>query len=60
MCHMFHIQTSVKQGDALLPLLFNLALEYVIRKVKKIRRNWYLMKHISSWFMLMIIYLVKI
>jgi hypothetical protein len=29
----FTIQNGLKQGDALLPLLFNFALEYVIRKV---------------------------
>jgi len=30
---MFPIGKDLKQGDALLPLLFNFALEYVIRKV---------------------------
>jgi hypothetical protein len=29
------IQNGLKQGDALSPLLFNLALEYVIRKVQE-------------------------
>jgi hypothetical protein len=29
----FPIQNGLKQGDALLPLLFNFALEYAIRKV---------------------------
>jgi hypothetical protein len=29
------IQNGLKQGDALLPLLFNFALEYTIRKVKE-------------------------
>jgi hypothetical protein len=28
----FHIQNGTKQGDALLALLFNFALEYAIRK----------------------------
>jgi hypothetical protein len=32
---MFHIKNGLKQGDALLPLLFNFAsLEYVIRRVQ--------------------------
>jgi hypothetical protein len=31
----FPIQNSLKQGNALSPLLFNLALEYAIRKVKE-------------------------
>jgi hypothetical protein len=35
MFDMFLIQSVLKQGDALLPLLFNFALEYVIRKVQK-------------------------
>jgi hypothetical protein len=30
----FSIQNGLKQGDALSPLLFNFALEYVIRKVQ--------------------------
>jgi hypothetical protein len=32
----FAIQNYQKQGDALSPLLFNFALEYVIRKVQEI------------------------
>jgi hypothetical protein len=31
----FTIQIGLKEGDALLPLLFNFALEYVIRKVQE-------------------------
>jgi hypothetical protein len=31
----FPIQNGLKRGDALLPLLFNFALEYVLRKVKE-------------------------
>jgi len=32
----FPIQNSVKQGDALLPFLFNFALEYSVRRVQEI------------------------
>ena len=31
---MFPIRNSLKQGDALLPLLFNFPLEYAIRRVQ--------------------------
>ena len=31
---MFPIRKGLKQGDALLPLLFNFALEYAIRRVQ--------------------------
>jgi hypothetical protein len=32
---MFPVQNGLKQGDALLPLLFNFPLEYAIRKVQE-------------------------
>jgi hypothetical protein len=35
MSDMLHIQSGVKQGDALLPLIFNFALEDAIRKVQE-------------------------
>jgi len=31
----FPVQNGLKQGDALSPLLFNVALEYAIRKVQE-------------------------
>jgi hypothetical protein len=36
---MFPIRSGLKQGDALLPLLFNFALEYVIRRVQVIQED---------------------
>jgi hypothetical protein len=35
LCGAFPIKNDLKQGDALSPLLFNFALEYVIRKVRE-------------------------
>jgi hypothetical protein len=51
----FHVQNSLKQGNFLSSLLFNFALDYIIRK----DQNW--MEHISSWSMLtMLICWIKI
>jgi hypothetical protein len=36
---LFPIQNGLKQGDALLALFFNFALEYAIRMVKKTKWN---------------------
>jgi hypothetical protein len=35
----FPVQNGLKQGDALLPLLFNFTLEYSIRRSRKTRWN---------------------
>jgi hypothetical protein len=36
----FPIQNGLKQGDALITMLFNFALGYAIRKVKKMESVW--------------------
>jgi hypothetical protein len=38
--HKFPIQNGLKQGDALLPLIFNFASEYAIGKSNKIKLVW--------------------
>jgi hypothetical protein len=40
--HMIPIQTGLKQGCALSPLLFNSALQYAVRKVE----DWYWLGHV--------------
>jgi len=52
---MFPIRNGLKKGDALLPLLFNFAFDYAIRRVQVKQDGLKLSGNISFWFMLMMI-----
>ena len=49
----FRAKDSLKQGTALLSLLFGLAVEHAIREVQENRNDWHWMEHISYGQMLM-------
>jgi hypothetical protein len=56
----FPVRNGLKQVDALLPLIFNFAVEYTIRKFQELKEGLDLNQHISCWSKLMVlIYWVK-
>jgi hypothetical protein len=52
---MFPIKNDLKQGDSLMPLLFNSPLEYAIRRVEVNQDGLKLSGTHSFWFMLMML-----
>jgi hypothetical protein len=42
------VHSGLKQKDALLTFTFNFASEYAVRKLQKMRKDWYWMEYISS------------
>jgi len=52
---MFPIKNGLKQGDALLPLLFTFALEYAMRRVHINQDGMKLNGTHELWFMLMML-----
>jgi hypothetical protein len=40
MSYAFPVQNVVKYGETSSPLVFNVALEYAIRRFKKINKDW--------------------